>query len=127
MFAFDDFAYFKENNEQKCPERVLISAVLKRAMLDYLKGDAIDSVDARSWFFDSSGDEREAFSFSWICAQLDLNNELLLERLAHARPEIGAPLTMHSAAQRENQAAAARVHATSLSAGPGPTSAAPAC
>ena len=62
------------------PERNLLVALLHRALLDYFGSRRIDKDDARVWLFEES-DEREAFSFSWVCAQLDLDRQEILTRI----------------------------------------------
>lgn len=62
------------------PERNLLVAMLHRALLDYFGSRQLDREDAEEWLFEES-DERDAFSFEWVCAQLDLNPNDVLTRI----------------------------------------------
>lgn len=58
------------------PERKLLIAVLKRAILDYLGPDQIEEVDARKWIYSAGADAHSPeFSFEWVCEQLSLDLE----------------------------------------------------
>lgn len=61
------------------PERKLLSAIVRRAILDYISGDDRRD-DVKEWIF-SRASAREAFSFAWICEQLDLNLKLVTEAI----------------------------------------------
>ena len=62
------------------PERNLLVALLHRALLDYFGSRRSDKDDARDWLFEES-DERDAFSFSWVCSHLDLDRKEILTRI----------------------------------------------
>jgi len=66
------------------PERRLLSAILNRAVLDFLGNGRDASAKAALWLFDrdSAGDE---FSYEWICDNLDLNSERILSELLYQR------------------------------------------
>lgn len=68
------------NQEGRIPERHLASAVLKRALYDFFGKDRIVAQDAEEWLFSTDPDLYE-FSFVWICEQLTLDADLLLEQI----------------------------------------------
>jgi len=64
-------------------ERRLVSAILRRAILDFL-GDSPGLIsDSESWIF-KGPDERE-YSFNWICETLGIETEMLRSRLRTLR------------------------------------------
>lgn len=71
------------------PERKLLSAILRRAILDYVSGDGRRD-EAKEWLF-SRATVREAFTFPWICEQLDLNTALVIEAIKRLGQEAGRP------------------------------------
>lgn len=82
-------------NESKNPERHLLTAVVKRALFDYFGGDKDERQMARDWLFEENSTfDREliaeaqlpAFSFKWICFQLDINPDQFLNRIQGLHP-----------------------------------------
>ena len=70
----DAFAVFDFPNLTGTPERNLLMAILERAIRDYV-GNCQDEVEAaQDWIFEENLNRPyRAFSFSWICQQLDLD------------------------------------------------------
>jgi hypothetical protein len=68
----DEFEIFAGYNPTGSPERRLLLGILERAILDYVGNDAREAEHAKSWIH-SSDTMEDDFSFSWICAQLDLD------------------------------------------------------
>jgi hypothetical protein len=63
-------------------EHRLLSAVLQRAVNDYLGSDMRLAEQAEEWLFDGTVDPPyESFSYAWVCEELDLNLELVLEAI----------------------------------------------
>ena len=64
------------------PERNLLLAVLRRAILDLQGGDRELAEAAREWFQEGleTQDPLE-FSFSWICQELGLRPDLVFENV----------------------------------------------
>lgn len=60
-------------NSTGTPERNLLMAILERAILDFVGNDSTEAEEAESWLFDDQTNTRHAFSFAWVCDQLDLN------------------------------------------------------
>ena len=59
------------------PERRLLTAVLQRAITDFLTCDGEIRDSAREWIYEGSDDTDEAFGFSYICEALDFHKEEL--------------------------------------------------
>lgn len=70
----------KQNTDSKLPERKLLLAVLKRAVLDYVSADKSAAEDARAWFFGEAPTD-EQFSFPWVAEQLDLNRAQIVQQI----------------------------------------------
>lgn len=72
---------------RKAPEKRLLTAILERAVRDYIGSNAEEMRAARQWIFDWNPDKAsvERFSFSWICEQLDLNQRSLREQIKKLR------------------------------------------
>ena len=78
----DALAFFDVPNLTGTPERNLLMAVVERAILDLVGNDEREVEAAREWIFDEDSDSgRYNFSFSWICHQLDLDHEKILEKI----------------------------------------------
>jgi hypothetical protein len=58
------------------PEKRLLSAVLQRAITDFLTGEGELQTSARDWIF-SNDDTSETFGFAYICEALDLHADEL--------------------------------------------------
>ena len=58
------------------PERRLLTAVLQRAITDYLTCDGEVQESARQWLYESD-DTRDEFGFSYICEALDFHKDEL--------------------------------------------------
>ncbi len=65
---------FEPYNERGSPERLLLLAILERAILDFVGNDVREMEQATAWIF---GEDEvlsaEPFSFSWVCKELDLD------------------------------------------------------
>ncbi len=70
------------------PERKLLVAMIERAVFDYFGNQASDKAEAAEWLFGDLSDD-DAFSFSWVCNQLDIDSEGVLTRLRRMRPRKG--------------------------------------
>lgn len=68
------------------PERRLLSAVMQRAITDFLTCDGEIQESAREWLFDSD-DPQEAFGFAYICETLDFHMEELRKALGRQYEE----------------------------------------
>ena len=62
------------------PERTLMVSILLRAFLDYYSNQYELREDATRWIFEEEN-EREVFSFLWICSQLGLSPTALTQKL----------------------------------------------
>jgi hypothetical protein len=78
MDIYDDVFSGSTQQLHDFPEKRLLTAVLKRALYDLSGKDRLHSSMAAKWFFDASRNVCE-FSFPWICEQLELNIEELLD------------------------------------------------
>jgi hypothetical protein len=58
------------------PEKRLLSAVLQRAITDFLTGEGELQLSAKEWIF-CTDDTTETFGFSYICEALDLHADEL--------------------------------------------------
>lgn len=58
------------------PEKRLLSAVLQRAITDFLTGEGELQSSAKEWIF-SDDDTTETFGFCYICEALDLHADEL--------------------------------------------------
>ncbi len=70
----DAFHLFASPNLTGTPERNLLLAVLERAILDFVGNEPKERERARQWIFGDLDKPAEAFTFPWVCAQLDLNH-----------------------------------------------------
>jgi hypothetical protein len=69
-------------------ERKLLVAMLERAVFDYFGNQSDDQAEAAAWLFgDPEGDE--IFSFGWVCSQLELDAEGVVNRLQQMSPRKG--------------------------------------
>lgn len=57
------------------PERRLLSAILQRAITDFLSGDEELETSAKEWLFGE--DDIHSFGFAYICEALDFHQEEL--------------------------------------------------
>lgn len=80
---------FEEPNHTGSPERMLLLAVLERAILDYVGNDQKEALAAQEWIFgEPILDRAEPFSFPWICRELDLIPHAVSEMI-RAMPKRG--------------------------------------
>lgn len=82
-FAFDyDTPLNSSPNETGTPERNLLTAILERAILDFVGNDSKQVEHAEKWLFapQNSNDFRP-FSFEWVCERLDLNAKSIEENI----------------------------------------------
>lgn len=64
------------------PEKKLLYALLRRAVLDYLGNDRVLREEAERWFFARSSEiDPEGYSFRWVCSQLEIVPEDFIRRL----------------------------------------------
>jgi len=63
------------------PERRLLTAVLQRAIQDYLTCEGEIKESAREWLYEPE-DSHEAFGFSYICEALDFHREELRKAIS---------------------------------------------
>lgn len=59
------------------PERRLLSAVLQRAITDFLTGDGELQETAEEWLYGPDNDDPNTFGFSYVCEALDFHMEEL--------------------------------------------------
>jgi hypothetical protein len=80
---------FDEPNHTGSPERMLLLAVLERAILDFVGNDSKEAQLAEEWIFAPSlADNAEPFSFPWICRELDLSPSSV-SKIIRAMPKRG--------------------------------------
>jgi hypothetical protein len=77
----DATSLFDVPNETGTPERRLLLAVLERAILDYVGNDEKEIAEADDWIFDSDPINKSVFSFGWLCQELDLDEEVIAEKI----------------------------------------------
>lgn len=70
-----------EETSQELPEKRLLLAILRRALLDYLCEGSRIARSAQLWFFGDSNHRQQEFSFSWVCQQLDFDRERFLQEV----------------------------------------------
>ena len=75
-----------EARELKTAEQRLVVAMLKRAISDYLGSDEQVASDADTWIFDEmTQGPYEAFTFGWVCEQLDTDVKQMAGAIAALR------------------------------------------
>ena len=82
---------YESPNPTGSPERLLLLAVLERAILDFVGNDTREAEAASSWLFDDDDAESPTnapFSFAWVCRELDLNPAGVSE-MVRAMPKRG--------------------------------------
>ena len=83
---------FDVPNQTGSPERMLLLAVLERAILDLVGNDRREAKAAEDWIFEGeeehNSDSNEPFTFVWVCSQLDLNSKEVAE-IIKAMPKRG--------------------------------------
>ena len=77
-----------ENAALSSGERSLLVAVLQRALFDYFGNRSIEKQSAAEWLF-GEDNLTEAFSFQWVCSQLDLDPEMILKSIQAMKPRKG--------------------------------------
>lgn len=80
---------FGAYNNTGTPERRLLLAILERAILDYVGNDEDAALSSVEWFSSENTSCNVAFSFPWICQQLDLDIDRVLKRIIEL-PKRGA-------------------------------------
>ncbi len=73
------------NRKLQTPERNLLVAMIQRAIFDYMGNREFDRESAAEWLFDGTGDS-DLFSFEWVCAQLDLEPEVITSKVRRMTP-----------------------------------------
>lgn len=61
------------------PERNLLVAVLRRAMFDYCNGSLAERSAAEEWLLEE--DTESSFSYQWICVQLGIDPNTILNKI----------------------------------------------
>jgi len=80
---------FEPYNERGSPERLLLLAILERAILDFVGNDTREAEQSNAWIFgDDEEHSAEAFSFAWVCKELDLDSKSVA-KMIHAMPKRG--------------------------------------
>ncbi len=65
---------YEAPNETGSPERLLILAMLERAILDYVGNDKKEALEAEEWLFGEIDDiDPEPYTFTWVCRELELS------------------------------------------------------
>ena len=74
---------------ERSPERRLLVALLRRAILDYLSSDTLEAIEAQEWLFseEAFSEYHDDFSFNWICEQLGIETSQLLKQLKVMEPK----------------------------------------
>jgi hypothetical protein len=76
-------------NHTGTPERRLLTAILERAILDYVGNDSQEVKEAEEWLFTVMSEHNaDPFSFLWVCRELDLSPEFISSRIK-AMPKRG--------------------------------------
>lgn len=82
MIDHDASNLFEIPNPTGTPERRLLLAILERAILDYVGNDQREMEEAEEWLFSERDTPRnEAFSFPWVCHELDLDVGHIAEQI----------------------------------------------
>jgi len=65
-------------------ERKLLSAIVERAVRDFLGSNETEAESAKNWFFEQNGGSSRdrRFTFSWVCEQLSLDQGSVLGEIA---------------------------------------------
>ncbi len=82
--AIDDdaVALFDFPNQTGTPERRLLTAILERAILDFVGNDEREVDDAQEWIFsDLENPNAGEFSFPWLCRELDLDVKFIADKI----------------------------------------------
>ena len=75
-------AVFDIPNSTGTPERRLLTAILERAILDYVGNDEKEMKQAEVWIFgDLDESESTEFSFPWLCRELDLDVKFISAKI----------------------------------------------
>ena len=77
----DAFNLFEVPNATGTPERRLLLAILERAILDFVGNDEKELAEAQDWLFDDFEGDGPAYSFPWLCQELDLHTPEILEKI----------------------------------------------
>ena len=79
-----------EPNFTGSPERMLLLAMLERAILDFVGNDRKEALAAEEWIFsDEDSPLAEPFSFAWVCKELDLSPSSVAQMIK-AMPKRGS-------------------------------------
>lgn len=90
QFDSDAGSLFEEPNMTGSPERRLLLAILERAILDYVGNDSREVLESGDWLFgETPSAASAAFSFPWVCEQLDLDPQTISTRI-HKMPKRGS-------------------------------------
>ncbi|MBX7144883.1 MAG: hypothetical protein K1X79_10565 [Oligoflexia bacterium] len=78
----EGLALFGVPNQTGTPERRLLTAILERAILDFVGNDKVEMDDAQTWIFEAAQDtDPSPFSFAWLCRELDLNPMFIASKI----------------------------------------------
>lgn len=81
---------FEPYNERGSPERLLLLAILERAILDFVGNDVREAEQANAWIFGEDEEmSAEPFSFAWVCKELDLDS-ISVAKMIQAMPKRGS-------------------------------------
>ena len=73
-FATNNSYLYEAPNQTGSPERMLLLAILERAILDYVGNDRREAEASQDWIFgEMEMGNSEPFSFHWVCRELDLS------------------------------------------------------
>lgn len=87
----DPLSYLSEApNETGSPERMLLLAILERAILDFVGNDVKEAECASEWLLSNEDfDNNEPFTFAWVCRELDLSPKMVSDTIK-AMPKRGS-------------------------------------
>ncbi len=73
-----------------CPELILIAAVLKRAVSDYVSSYDRLAKEAEDWIFNEEDPSAQiAFSFQWVCEQLGISPQRIKDAVKQLKEHGG--------------------------------------
>ena len=81
-FDYEEGSAYQELNQTGTPERNLLTAILERAILDYVGNDHKETECAEDWLFSAQNtDDFKPFSFQWVCERLDLDHKFVTNEI----------------------------------------------
>lgn len=86
----DAYSMFDSPQTTGTPERRLLLAILERAILDFVGNEPNEVIEAEHWIFSEQDSQYlTAFSFNWVCQQLDLDPRHI-SQIIRAMPRRGS-------------------------------------